>query len=113
MRCIRASSALARIELAQQDWRSRHAQFAQTLAADGLALPALSPAGHDRLSIATDGPDPASGYRAVAQAIGAQQGDSACLWMAIELSQGELRPRSGPDPRLGNAAAENRDCWRP
>ncbi|MEN9366533.1 MAG: hypothetical protein RL489_891 [Pseudomonadota bacterium] len=108
-----AIAALARIELAQQDWRSRHAQFAQTLAADGLALPALSPAGHYRLSIATEGPDPASGYRAVAQAIGAQQGDSACLWMAIELSQGELRPRSGPDPRLGNAAAENRDCWRP
>ncbi len=109
-----AIAALARIELAQQDWRSRHAQFAPTLAADGLALPALSPGGHYRLAIAiaTDAPDPASGYRAVAQAIGAQQGDSNCLWMAIELLQGELRLRSGPDARLGNAAADNRACWR-
>ncbi|MFM2345979.1 MAG: hypothetical protein RL654_732 [Pseudomonadota bacterium] len=107
-----AIAALARIELAQQDWRSHHAQFALTLGPDGLALPALSPGGHYRLALSADGLDLASSYRAVAQGIGAQQEDSGCLWMAIELSQAELRLRSGPDERLGNAAAENRRCWR-
>ncbi|MFM2340559.1 MAG: hypothetical protein RLZZ592_212 [Pseudomonadota bacterium] len=104
--------ALARIEQAQSRWRSTHPRFARSLGADELALSTISPEGYYRLSLATDGPDPAQGYRAVAQATGAQQQDQRCAWMALEWSDGELRQRSGPDTRLDNALADNRSCWR-
>jgi len=104
--------ALARIELAQSRWRSTHPRFASRLGLEELALDATSPEGHYRLSLATDGPEPAQGYRAIAQATGAQQQDRLCAWMALEWSEAELRQRSGPDARLDNAQADNRRCWR-
>ena len=108
-----AFAALAQIELAQSRWRSRHAEHAGSLGADGLALPTRSPAGHYALALDAGIDDPASAFRATASALGDQAGDTDCRWLAIEYAAGALRPRSGPDARLDNDAARNRDCWRP
>ncbi|WP_165396711.1 type IV pilin protein [Sphaerotilus mobilis] len=104
-------AALARLQQAQEHHRSRAAVYAAGLDDDGLALPSTSEAGHYRLAVGTDAASAAAGYRIEAIAVGRQADDRACRHLAVELDQGRLRRRSGPDGSLANDASDNRRCW--
>lgn len=116
VRRSRRSDALAGIALvqqAQERHRAQHPGYATALGgADGLGLPALSPAGH--YDLATTAPPEAAtrAYRVTATARGPQAADTECRWIAVEIADGILRERSGPDARLANPDDVTRRCWR-
>ncbi len=102
-----AHAALARLQLAQEQYRSRAAVYASGLDVDGLALPATSEAGHYELSVDSD----AASYLIEAIAIGRQADDLACRYLAVAFEHGLLQRLSGPDEALANDADGNRRCW--
>ncbi|MDP4300074.1 type IV pilin protein [Leptothrix discophora] len=106
-----AHVALARLQQAQEQHRSRSPAYADTLGSDGLGLPDLSDAGHYRLSIGLDPARAATAYTVQAMAIGRQADDQPCQRMAIEVDRGQLRRRSGPSEHLDNDSDGNRRCW--
>lgn len=76
-------TALQRIQLAQEKWRTNHDSFTTTLS--DLGQNATSDEGHYSLSITAAS---ATGYTATATAQGAQAQDSACATLSITLTNG-------------------------
>ncbi|MDZ7858395.1 type IV pilin protein [Sphaerotilus sp.] len=104
--------ALAQLQQAQERWRSQRPTYAAGLGPDGLALPAISPAGHYDLSTSV-APDTAHHrYRVTAVARGPQTDDRLCRWLVLDIGAGQLHHRSGPDGQTGNLDAQNRLCWK-
>lgn len=76
-------TALQRIQLAQEKWRTNHDSFTTTLS--DLGQNATSDESHYSLSITAAS---ATGYTATATAQGAQAQDSACATLSITLTNG-------------------------
>lgn len=106
-----AITALAQLQQAQERWRAQHPLYASGLGRDGLDRPATSPAGHYDLDTTVLPETAHSDYRVTATARGAQADDVSCRWLVLETTAGQLHHRSGPDGRLGNTGAQNRQCW--
>lgn len=114
LRRIRRSDALralATVQQWQERWRAGHEHYCATLGTGGLGLPEHSPDGHYRITLALDAATPGSAYTVRASALDGQQGDSGCQELALELGEGTLVQRSGPDATLGNGATANQRCW--
>ena len=112
MRRSDAIVTLARLQQAQERWRSQRPVYAGGLGKDGLDLPAVSPAGHYDVSTSIQ-PDTAQrDYRVTAVARGTQAYDRLCRWLVLEVVSGLLQHRSGPDAQVGNAEPLNRQCWK-
>jgi type IV pilus assembly protein PilE len=112
MRRSDAIVTLARLQQAQERWRSQRPVYAGGLGKDGLDLPAVSPAGHYDVSTSVQ-PDTAQrDYQVTAVARGPQADDRVCRWLVLEVASGLLHHRSGPDAQVGNAEPLNRQCWK-
>jgi type IV pilus assembly protein PilE len=90
-----AVAALTQVQQAQEAYRSAHGLYTAELTALRGTAP-TSPQGRYQLAIELQG---AEGYRATAQATGAQARDSACALIVLEVRQGFAQ--AGPD----------RACW--
>lgn len=98
-------AALAHLQQAQELHRANHTSYG-TLA--DLQQSAASPRQHYQLSISHNTP---IGYRLLAQAQGAQQSDTGCLYLQLRVDGLNHTQESGPTAALGNNTAENRRCW--
>ena len=76
-------TALQRIQLAQERWRTNHNSFSESLSE--LGQNTASDEGHYRLAITAAN---ATGYTASAVATGAQARDTACATLTLTLSNG-------------------------
>jgi type IV pilus assembly protein PilE len=90
-----AVEALTRLQVAQERHRAGAGWYASDLSALGLG--AASPQGRYAIALLPDG---AEGYRARAEARGAQAGDSECAVLTLDVTQGIAR--SGPSARCWN-----------
>lgn len=91
-----ATQALQQLQLQQEQYRERHGRYAQDLQQLRGSAALDSPRGHYRLSLTASGPD---AYAAVADAQGAQTGDTDCRTVTLRI-EGAL---SFQEPRQG--------CW--
>lgn len=95
-RRVDAISALLRLQLAQEQWRAHHAQYASLAE---LGLTSLSSDGHYRLTLTAQD---AAGYHAIAEPLaGGPQAGDACGTFAVH--------QDGPDHGSGYADAR---CWK-
>ncbi len=95
--------ALQRVMVAQEKWRTGHSSYASALS--DLGLETSSEAGRYSLSLSAV---TATGFRAVATAIGEQANDTACSPMTLTL-------RSGGALDLASGASTTDDvngCWK-
>ncbi len=88
--------ALTRLQMAQEQHRSAHGLYAHELTALRGVAP-VSDQGRYALSVTPTGPE---SYRATALARGAQQRDTACAELTLDVSQGWAQP--GPSPQCWN-----------
>lgn len=105
-------TALARLQQAQERWRSQRPVYANGLGKEGLDLPSVSPAGHYDVETSVPPATAHRDYRVTAIARGAQAGDLTCRWLVLDAEAGQLHHRSGPDAQLANTDSQNRLCWR-
>lgn len=86
-----AFKAVSEVQLAQERWRSSHADYAANLtsaAPDGLGLSATTaPGGHYGLALSNVS---GIGYTVTATANGGQANDAACKYLAARLVNGNL-----------------------
>jgi type IV pilus assembly protein PilE len=100
-----AITRIAQVQQAQERWRSNNATYGTLVQ---IGVPASVGGGHYTLSVADI---TAAGYRVVAQATGAQAGDTACVFLQSTLAAGTIATASGPTSAVGNPAAANSRCW--
>lgn len=96
---------LALMQLAQERWRSNHPAYGSLVDLD---IAAQTADGHYLVSLDGAG---ATGYAAVAEALGAQSRDAACRFLRLEVAGGNTTRRSGPDAAAANPPAANDRCW--
>ena len=99
--------AVLELQLAQERWRSSHAQFGDHRA---LNSPAQSAAGHYRLRIVSADD---RGFSIEANAQGAQSADTPCRVLRLTRLDGHTTLASGADAQAANPADLNRRCWNP
>lgn len=92
-----AVEALVRLQVAQERHREMFGVYAASL--HTLGLPPASPGGRYRVALAADGVESYQGRAEVAEG-GAQQGDTACPALTVEVRQGFAT--LGPDARCWN-----------
>ena len=97
--------SMMQIQMAQERYRNNATSYGSL--AD-IGVPATSPAKHYTLQAGAVGAD---AYDALATASGAQTRDSACRYMKLNATGGNLTYASGPDASVANAADANRACW--
>ena len=96
--------SMLHVQTAQERFRSNSPAYG-SLAEIGVA--SVSAAGHYSLQASASG---ASGYDALATALGRQARDTACRYLALRSTGGNLVYASGPDAAVANPAAVNRTC---
>ncbi len=102
-----AMSALANITQAQERWRANNPDFQSNLSKLVGATSDKSPGGHYALKMSNVSP---TGYTANATVRSTSQAsDTACQVMQVEMLQGNIIYRSGPDSTVGNKAPD--PCW--
>jgi type IV pilus assembly protein PilE len=97
--------ATAQVQLAQEAFRGQSSAYGSL--AD-IRVPARSPAGHYTLEVSATS---ATGYTAVATAVGPQARDAACRVLKLTSSGLSVERASGPDASVANDATTNRRCW--
>jgi type IV pilus assembly protein PilE len=107
-----AFQALSAVQMAQERWRSNHADYAKSL--DDLKIATTTAGGHYTLSL--DAPRTAAdawrfGYRVTATASGAQASDTKCRLLAVEVDGGIVR--NGSPAAAGTAIdwSDPNRCW--
>jgi type IV pilus assembly protein PilE len=105
-----AFKAMSEVQLAQERWRSGHVAYASDLSASaptGLGLSATTaPGGHYGLAL-SDVTETV--YVVTATANGGQANDSACKFMAVRMSDGNLSHGSSSTSTIDWADAGR--CW--
>ena len=105
-----AMSALANITQAQERWRANNPSFQSDRSLLVGATNAVSPGGHYDLDMVLNSVS-STGYKANASVHSGspQASDTACQFMQVEMLQGNIIYRSGPDSTVGNKAPD--PCW--
>ena len=105
-----AMTALAQITQSQERWRANKPSYQATLANLVGASAGVSPGGHYDLSMVA-GSVTSTGYKAnAAVKLGSpQNADTNCKVLQVEMSNGNLSYRSGPDDNVGNGTPD--PCW--
>ncbi len=99
-------TALLRIQLQQERWRSDNPQYASL---QQLGLSDTSARGHYRLTV-TD--ETHRRYAATARAHGGQARDATCRVMRIAVENAHTVFASGSDESASNPASINQRCWQ-
>lgn len=98
-RRLDAIAALTRLQIAQEQYRTRHGRYAADLAALPGAGSARSPEGLYQLAL--DGADGETVTLVASPSAGSpQEADRPCVRITMRLNQGGAEP--GPDPRCWN-----------
>lgn len=105
-----AMSALANITQAQERWRANNPGFQVDLSLLVGASNAVTSGGHYSLSMVANSVS-STGYKANAavRSGSPQASDTACQVMQVDMSQGNINYRSGPDSAVGNGSPD--PCW--
>ena len=94
-----ATSALLRIQVAEEKFFLQNNAYTTDLSAAGLGVPSPTPNGFYNLVVA-GAPAIATSFKATATATGAQTQDTSCQTLTID------------DQGLRNSAPSTTDCWR-
>lgn len=100
-----AMAALARLQGAEERWRSTHLRYA-TL--EELGVPPIS---DSRLYVLQVVAADEVSYELLAVAQGSQARDESCRYLKLASTGATIWQASGPDADAGNSAAANRRCW--
>jgi type IV pilus assembly protein PilE len=123
MRARRADAitTLQQAMLLQERYRANSPVYATHLLAAGSSLTGVgtSDSSGAAASVTTPGGTytitlsdaSAAGYALLAQAQGAQAGDSGCQFLQLAVAGGQVTQASGSSSALGNDQAANRRCW--
>jgi type IV pilus assembly protein PilE len=105
-----AMSALANITQAQERWRANNPGFQNDLSLLVGATGAVSSGGHYNLSMVANSVSN-TGYKvnAAVRSGSPQISDTVCQVMQVEMAQGNINYRSGPDSAVGNGSPD--PCW--
>lgn len=108
-----ALQALSAAQLAQERWRSNHAEYTPNLS----DLQVISPTsgGYYTLSLAAVSSAPGTwrtGYRVLATAVGSQAGDTNCKLLGVEVNGGIVRNGAGESAiNWSLAEPDPNRCW--
>lgn len=98
-------TALLRLQMSQERWRSSHSTYASLAE---VSRGAVSDMRYYEIDVTEATP---TGFSAVARGTGSQTNDVACRVLRLTVAGGHTSHSSGADERTDNSPLDNKRCW--